>query len=95
MILGSMMVNGNLIKTANLYEKLEYIAEQGAKTVYVSLTNQPDAITMLGEIWSKLSILFYGRPDELMRKIFGLEWEELYAGGINYYRRNSEKFEEF
>ena len=53
------MVNGNLIKTANLYEKLEYIAEQGAKTVYVSLTNQPDAITMLGEIWSKLSILFY------------------------------------
>ena len=67
------MVNGNLIKTANLYEKLEYIAEQGDKTVYVSLTNQPDAITMPGEIWSKLSILFYGSPDELMRKVFELE----------------------
>lgn len=72
-ILGSMTVNGNLIKTANLYEKLEYIAEQGAKTVYVPLTNQPDAITMPGEIWSKLSILFYGSPDELMRKVFELE----------------------
>lgn len=72
-ILGSMTVNGNLIKTANLYEKLEYIAEQGAKTVYVPLINQPDAITMPGEIWSKLSILFYGSPDELMRKVFELE----------------------
>ena len=72
-ILGSMTVNGNLIKTANLYEKLEYIAEQGAKTVYVPLTNQPDAIIMPGEIWSKLSILFYGSPDELMRKVFELE----------------------
>ena len=51
-ILGSMTVNGNLIKTANLYEKLEYIAEQGAKTVYVPLINQPDAITMPGEIWN-------------------------------------------
>lgn len=40
--------------------------EQGVKTVYVSLTNQPDAITMPGEIWSKLSILFYGSADELM-----------------------------
>lgn len=72
-ILGSMTVNGNLVKTTNLYEKLEYIAEQGAKTVYVPLTNQPDAITMPGEIWSKLSILFYGSPDELMRKVFELE----------------------
>lgn len=72
-ILGSMTVNGNLIKTANLYEKLEYIAEQGAKTVYVPLINQPDAITMPGEIWSKLSILFYGSSDELMRKVFELE----------------------
>ena len=72
-ILGSMTVNGNLIKTTNLYEKLEYIVEQGAKTVYVPITNQPDAITMPGEIWSKLSILFYGSADELMRKVFELE----------------------
>lgn len=72
-VLGSMTVNGNLVKTTNLYEKLEYIVEQGAKTVYVPLTNQPDAITMPGEIWSKLSILFYGSADELMRKAFELE----------------------
>lgn len=72
-ILGSMTVNGNLIKTANLYEKLEYIAEQGAKTVYVPLTNQPDAITMPGDIWSKISILFYGSAEDLMRKAFELE----------------------
>lgn len=73
MILVSMMVNGNLIKTTNFYEKLEYIAEQGAKIVYVPLSNQHDAIMMPGEIWSKLSILFYGSPDELMRKVFELE----------------------
>ena len=72
-ILGSMMVNGNLIKTTNLYEKLEYIAEQGTKIGYVPLFNQHDAITMPGEIWSKLSILFYGSPDEFMRKVFELE----------------------
>lgn len=30
-ILGSMTVNGNLIKTSNLYEKLEFIVEQGGK----------------------------------------------------------------
>ena len=57
-ILGSMTVNGNLIKTANLYEKLEYIVEQGAKIVYVPIANQPDTITMPGDIWSKISILF-------------------------------------
>lgn len=72
-ILGSMTVNGNLIKTANLYEKLEYIVEQGAKIVYVPIANQPDTITMPGDIWSKISILFYGSAEDLMRKIFELE----------------------
>lgn len=72
-ILGSMTVNGNLVKTTNLYEKLEYIVEQGAKTVYVPIANQPDTITMPGDIWSKLSILFYGSAEDLMRKVFELE----------------------
>lgn len=72
-ILGSMTVNGNLIKTANLYEKLEYIVEQGAKMVYVPIANQPDTITMPGDIWSKISILFYGSAEDLMRKVFELE----------------------
>ena len=72
-ILGSMTVNGNLVKTTNLYEKLEYIVEQGAKIVYVPIANQPDTITMPGDIWSKLSILFYGSAEELMRKVFELE----------------------
>ncbi len=72
-ILGSMTVNGNLIKTANLYEKLEYIVEQGAKIVYVPIANQPDTITMPGDIWSKISILFYGSAEDLMRKVFELE----------------------
>ena len=72
-ILGSMTLNGNLIKTANLYEKLEYIVEQGAKIVYVPIANQPDTITMPGDIWSKISILFYGSAEDLMRKVFELE----------------------
>lgn len=72
-IFGSMTVNGNLIKTANLYEKLEYIVEQGAKIVYVPIANQPDTITMPGDIWSKISILFYGSAEDLMRKVFELE----------------------
>ena len=72
-ILGSMTVNGNLVKTTNLYEKLEYIVEQGAKIVYVPIANQPDTITMPGDIWSKLSILFYGSAEDLMRKVFELE----------------------
>lgn len=72
-ILGSLTVNGNLVKTTNLYEKLEYIVEQGAKVVYIPITNQPDTITMPGDIWSKLSILFYGSAEDLMRKAFELE----------------------
>ena len=72
-ILGSMTVNGNLVKTTNLYEKLEYIAEQGAKVVYVPIANQPDTVTMPGDIWGKLSILFYGSAEDLMRKAFELE----------------------
>lgn len=72
-ILGSMTVNGNLVKTTNLYEKLEYIVEQGAKIVYVPIANQPDTITMPGDIWSKISILFYGSAEDLMRKAFELE----------------------
>ena len=72
-ILGSITVNGNLVKTTNLYEKLEYIVEQGAKIVYVPIANQPDTITMPGDIWSKISILFYGSAEDLMRKVFELE----------------------
>ena len=72
-ILGSMTVNGNLVKTTNLCEKLEYIVEQGAKIVYVPIANQPDTITMPGDIWSKISILFYGSAEDLMRKVFELE----------------------
>lgn len=72
-ILGSMTVNGNLVKTTNLYEKLEYIVEQGVKIVYVPIANQPDTITMPGDIWSKISILFYGSAEDLMRKVFELE----------------------
>ena len=55
------------------YEKLEYIVEQGAKIVYVPIANQPDTITMPGDIWSKISILFYGSAEDLMRKVFELE----------------------
>lgn len=72
-ILGSMTVNGNLIKASNLYEKLEFIVEQGAKIVYVPLSNQPDTITMPGDIWSKLSILFYSSAEDLSKKVFELE----------------------
>lgn len=72
-ILGSMTINGNLIKTSNLYEKLEFIVEQGAKTVYIPISNQPDTITMPSDIWSKLSILFYGSPEDLFKKVFELE----------------------
>lgn len=72
-ILGSMTVNGNLVKTTNLYEKLEYIVEQGVKIVYVPIANQPDTITMPGDIWSKISILFYSSAENLMRKVFELE----------------------
>lgn len=72
-ILGSMTVNGNLIKTSNLYEKLEFIVEQGAKTVYIPISNQPDTITMPSDIWSKVSILFYGSAEDLSKKVFELE----------------------
>lgn len=72
-ILGSMTVNGNLIKTSNLYEKLEFIVEQGAKAVYIPISNQPDTITMPSDIWSKLSILFYGSAEDLSKKVFELE----------------------
>ncbi|MBW9152351.1 protease Lon-related BREX system protein BrxL [Clostridium estertheticum] len=72
-IIGSMTVNGNLIKTSNLYEKLEFIIEQGAKMVYVPISNQPDTITMPSDIWSKLSILFYCSAEDLSKKVFELE----------------------
>ena len=68
-----MTVNGNLIKASNLYEKLEFIIEQGGKIVYIPISNQPDTITMPGEIWSKLSILFYSSAEDLMKKVFELE----------------------
>ncbi len=72
-ILGSMTINGNLIKTSNLYEKLEFVVEQGAKTVYIPISNQPDIVTMPSDIWSKLSILFYSSAEDLSRKVFELE----------------------
>lgn len=37
------------------------------------MSNQPDTITMPGDIWSKISILFYGSAEDLMRKAFELE----------------------
>lgn len=72
-VLGSMTVNGNLVKTTNLYEKLSFIVEQGAKTVYIPISNQPDTMTMQPDIWSKLSILFYASAEDLSKKVFDLE----------------------
>ena len=72
-VLGSMTVNGNLVKTTNLYEKLSFIVEQGAKTVYIPISNQPDTMTMQPDIWSKLSILFYASVEDLSKKVFDLE----------------------
>ncbi|MDW5299579.1 MAG: protease Lon-related BREX system protein BrxL [Sedimentibacter sp.] len=72
-VLGSMTVNGNLIKTTNLYEKLSFIVEQGAKTVYIPISNQPDTMTMQPDIWGKLSILFYASAEDLSKKVFDLE----------------------
>lgn len=72
-IIGSMTINGNLIKASSLYEKLEFIIEQGAKIVYIPISNQPDTITMPSDIWSKLSILFYISGEDLSRKVFELE----------------------
>ncbi len=72
-VLGSMTINGNLIKTTNLYEKLSFIVEQGAKTVYIPISNQPDTMTMQPDIWGKLSILFYASVEDLSKKVFDLE----------------------
>lgn len=72
-ILGSMTVNGNLIKITNLYEKLSFIVEQGAKAVYIPISNQPDTMTMQPDIWGKLSILFYASAEDLSKKVFDLE----------------------
>lgn len=72
-VLGSMTVNGNLVKTTNLYEKLSFIVEQGAKTVYIPISNQPYMMTMQPDIWSKLSILFYASAEDLSKKVFDLE----------------------
>lgn len=71
--IGSMTINGNLIKASSLYEKLEFIIEQGAKIVYTPISNQPDTVTMPSDIWSKLSILFYVSSEDLSRKVFELE----------------------
>lgn len=72
-ILGSMTVNGNLIKVTNLYEKLSFIIEQGARIVYIPISNQPDTITMSPDVWSKISIIFYISPEDLTKKVFDLE----------------------
>ena len=72
-VLGSMTVNGNLVKTTNLYEKLSFLVEQGAKTVYIPISNQPDTMTMQPDIWSKLSILFFASAEDLSKKLFDLE----------------------
>ncbi|WP_027626239.1 protease Lon-related BREX system protein BrxL [Clostridium lundense] len=72
-VLGSLTVNGNLIKVSNLNEKISYIIEQGAKFVYLPISNQPDVITLSPDVWSKISLIFYVSPEDLMRKIFELE----------------------
>jgi len=72
-VLGSMTVNGNLIKTTNLYEKLSFLVEQGARTVYVPISNQPDTMTMQPDIWAKISILFYASAEDLTKKVFELD----------------------
>ncbi|MEN3005939.1 protease Lon-related BREX system protein BrxL [Dehalobacterium formicoaceticum] len=72
-VLGSMTVNGNLIKTTNLYEKLSFIIEQGAKTVYIPISNQPDTMAMQPDIWGKISILFYASAEDLSKKVFDLD----------------------
>lgn len=72
-VLGSMTVNGNLIKTTNLYEKLSFLVEQGARTVYVPISNQPDTMMMQPDIWSKISILFYSSAEDLSKKVFELD----------------------
>lgn len=72
-VLGSITVNGNLIKTTNLYEKLSFLVEQGARIVYVPISNQPDTITMQPDIWAKISILFYSSAEDLTKKVFELD----------------------
>ena len=72
-VLGSMTINGNLIKISNLYEKLSFLVEQGSRTVYVPISNQPDTITMQPDIWGKISILFYSSAEDLAKRVFELE----------------------
>lgn len=72
-VLGGLTVNGNLIKVSNLNEKISYIIEQGAKFVYLPISNQPDIMTLSPDVWSKVSMIFYVSPEDLMRKIFELE----------------------
>ncbi|MBP2033302.1 putative ATP-dependent Lon-type protease [Clostridium algifaecis] len=61
-VLGSLTVNGNLIKVSNLNEKISYIIEQGAKFVYLPISNQPDVMILSPDIWSKVSLIFYVSP---------------------------------
>ncbi len=49
-VIGSFTVNGNLIKVSNLNEKISYIIEQGAKIIYLPISNQPDVITLSLEV---------------------------------------------
>ncbi|MFW6015769.1 MAG: protease Lon-related BREX system protein BrxL [bacterium] len=72
-ILGSMTVNGNLIKVSNLSEKVSYLIEQGAKTIYIPISNQPDLVTLSADIWSKLIPIVYSDPEDLVKKCFELE----------------------
>jgi len=72
-VLGSMTVNGNLIKITNFSEKMTYLAEQGIKTVYIPISNQADFASLSAEIWGKLAMIPYTDPEDLMRKVFDLE----------------------
>ena len=72
-VLGSMTVNGNLIKISNFSEKMTYLAEQGIKIVYIPISNQADFAGLSAEIWGKLTMIPYTDPEDLMRKVFDLE----------------------
>lgn len=72
-VLGSMTVNGNLIKISNFSEKMTYLAEQGIKIVYIPISNQADFAGLSAEIWGKLTMIPYTDPEDLMRKVFDLD----------------------
>ena len=72
-VLGGLTVNGNLVRIGNLSTKLDFLIEQGVKTVYIPITNQVDFATLTPNVWSKLMLIPYNETDDLVSKIFGLE----------------------